>query len=131
MIDHLTLLVSDYRKSRDFYLAALGPLGYELVMELNRSEIPDLPCEHTAGLGVGGKPDLWLRPSDGPIVPTHVAIAAPDRAAVDSFHVAAMKAGAPDNGAPGPRPQYHPGYYGAFVLDPDGYNLEAVCHKPA
>lgn len=129
MIDHLTILVSDLQRSLDFYLAALGPLGYGLVMELTREQIPDLPFERCAGLGVGGKPDFWVRPSEAPIAPTHVAFAAPDRAAVDAFHRAALEAGATDNGAPGPRPHYHPGYYGGFVLDPDGYNVEAVIHR--
>lgn len=128
MIDHLTLLVSDYARSRDFYLKALAPLGYALVMELTREQIPDLPMPATCGLGVGNKPDLWLRPADGPIAPFHLALATNRRAVVDAFHAAALAAGATDNGPPGLRPQYHPGYYGAFVLDPDGYNLEVVCH---
>lgn len=129
MIDHLTLLVRDYARSRDFYLQALAPLGYTMVMELTREQIPVLEFPATCGLGVNGKPDLWLRPSaDGVIAPTHIAFRAADRATVDAFHAAALAAGATDNGPPGPRPHYHPGYYGAFVLDPDGYNIEAVCH---
>lgn len=130
MIDHITLLVSDYNRARAFYLKALAPIGYGLVMELSRQQIPDLPCERFCGLGEAQKPDLWLRPSDQ-VAPTHVALRAKSRAQVDAFHAAALDAGATDNGAPGLRPQYHPNYYGAFVIDPDGYNLEVVCHTPA
>ena len=127
MIDHYTLLVSDYEVSKAFYLAALKPIGYELVMELTKAMLPDLPCDKTCGIGPGGKPVFWLRPGDT-IVPTHIAFSAADRGQVDAFHEAAMKAGAKDHGAPGLREIYHPGYYGAFVLDPDGYNVEAVNH---
>jgi catechol 2,3-dioxygenase-like lactoylglutathione lyase family enzyme len=128
VIDHLTIVVSDYERSKAFYLKALAPLGYSTVMELSRERIPQLPVDKTIGLGVGGKPDLWLRPSADAVTPTHVAVRASDRKTVDAFHAAALEAGATDNGAPGVRPHYHPDYYGAFVLDPDGYNLEVVCH---
>ena len=128
MIDHLTVLVRDYAKSRAFYLAALEPLGYQLVMELTREKFPQLPVAATCGLGVAGKPDLWLR--EGDVTPLHVAIRAKDNATVDAFHRAALAAGATDNGAAGPRAHYHPHYYGAFVIDPNGHNLEAVCHGP-
>lgn len=130
MIDHLTIVVSDYERSKAFYLAALAPLGYVTVMELRAEQLPGLPVPKTIGLGAGGKPDLWLRPSSTPVTPTHVALRADSRAVVDAFHAAALAAGGRDHGAPGLRPHYHPGYYGAFVLDPDGYNLEAVCHGP-
>lgn len=130
MIDHLTIVVSDYERSKAFYLAALAPLGYVTVMELHREQFPQLPVPSTIGIGVGGKPDLWLRPSSEPITTTHIALRADDRATVDAFHRAALAAGAKDNGAPGLRAHYHPSYYGAFVLDPDGYNLEVVCHAP-
>lgn len=129
MIDHYTLLVSDYEASKAFYLAALKPLGYELIMEITKEMVPDLPFEKACGMGAGGKPDLWLRPTTDPINPTHLAFSAADNGLVDAFHGAALEAGAKDHGAPGERPQYHPGYYGAFVLDPDGYNVEAVCHN--
>jgi len=129
MLDHYTLLVSDFKRSLEFYAAALKPLGYTLVRHLTRREIPALPFEEMAGLGVGGKPDLWLRPSAEPLAPTHIAFACAERKSVDAFHAAALKAGGRDNGRPGLRPQYHPHYYGAFVLDPDGYNVEAVCHR--
>lgn len=130
MIDHCTLVVSDYELSKAFYAAALAPLGYEIVMELSRAQIPELPFPETVGLGVGGKPDLWLRPASGAVTPTHLAFVAPDRAAVDAFHRAALAIGGIDFGPPGVRAHYHPNYYGAFVLDPDGYNIEAVCHAP-
>lgn len=120
MIDHVALTVSDYERSKDFYLEVLRPLGYVLMMEHGISG---------AGFGRDGKPDFWIQPgqASGPI---HVALAAADRATVDQFHAAALKAGAKDNGAPGPRTEYHPNYYGAFVIDPDGNNVEAVCHAP-
>lgn len=130
MIDHLTLVVSDYARSKAFYLAALQPLGSELIMELTREQIPQLECEICCGIGPG-RPEFWLRPaSDGKVVPTHIAFRAKDRATVDAFHAACLAAGATDNGGPGLRPHYHEHYYGAFVLDPDGYNIEAVCHEP-
>lgn len=127
MIDHITLLVSDYEKAKAFYLQALEPLGYGLVVELTREQIPGLPFEKGCGLGVQGKPDLWIRPG-AVVAPTHLAFRANSPDAVRAFYAAAMSAGAQDNGPPGLREQYHPSYYGAFVLDPDGYNIEAVCH---
>lgn len=129
MIDHMTILVSDYRRSIAFYLQALKPLGYAMTMELDDVTYPDLPSAFFAGLGVNGKPDLWLRPSKN-VSPTHVAFRAESRAVVDAFYREALAAGATANGAPGLRTEYHPSYYAAFVLDPDGYNIEAVCHKP-
>lgn len=130
MIDHLTIVVSDYERSKAFYIAALAPLGYEVVMELTREMIPQLPVDATIGLGIGGKPTVWLRGAEGAVTPTHIALSAKDRATVEAFHAAALEAGAKDHGGPGLRAHYHPDYYGAFVLDPDGYNLEAVCHDP-
>jgi catechol 2,3-dioxygenase-like lactoylglutathione lyase family enzyme len=129
MIDHMTILVSDYTRSARFYLQALKPLGYAMTMVLDDVTYPDLPSAVFAGLGVGGKPDLWLRPASV-VVPTHVAFRAESRAVVDAFYREALAAGGTPNGEPGLRPEYHPHYYGAFVLDPDGYNIEAVCHQP-
>ncbi len=129
MIDHVTILVSEYRRSIKLYLQALKPLGYAMTMELDDVTYPELPAAFFAGLGVGGKPDLWLRPSQV-VSPTHVAFRADTRAAVDAFYREALAAGAKPNGEPGLREAYHPNYYGAFVLDFDGYNLEAVCHTP-
>jgi catechol 2,3-dioxygenase-like lactoylglutathione lyase family enzyme len=128
MIDHISLNVSDYERSKAFFARALEPLGYAVVREYSRDQIPDLPADKFCGMGAGGKPDFWLRAAESPVVPTHIAFFAADKAAVDAFHRAAIEAGGVDNGTPGPRPQYHPAYYGAFVLDPDGNNIEAVIH---
>jgi catechol 2,3-dioxygenase-like lactoylglutathione lyase family enzyme len=126
MIDHIGFPVSDYARARDFYLKALAPLGYTLIMEVQQNE-HDAPA---AGFGRDGKADFWIGGEGGLAKAVHVAILANDRAAVDAFYAAAIAAGARDNGAPGIRAHYHPDYYGAFVLDPDGHNIEAVCHKP-
>jgi catechol 2,3-dioxygenase-like lactoylglutathione lyase family enzyme len=120
MIDHVSLHVRNYERSKAFYAEALRPLGYELIMEYDGS---------VAGFGTQGKPDFWMS-EGGPSAPIHVAFASPDRATVDAFHAAALAAGATDNGPPGLRPHYHEQYYGAFVHDPDGNNVEAVCHRP-
>ena len=127
MIDHMGFPVSDYARSKVFYEKALAPLGYVLVMEVQENAFG----AKAAGFGIGGKPDFWIGGEGGLNKELHVAIAAKDRAAVDAFHKAALAAGATDNGAPGLRAHYHPNYYGAFVFDPDGHNIEAVCHAPA
>jgi catechol 2,3-dioxygenase-like lactoylglutathione lyase family enzyme len=129
MIDHIGFPVSDYARSMAFYTKALAPLGYSLVMEVGA----DVTESHApaAGFGSGGKPDFWIGGEGGLEKPLHVAILAKDRASVEAFHRAALAAGGKDNGAPGLRPHYHANYYGAFVLDPDGHNIEAVCHAPA
>lgn len=129
MIDHVTILVSDYRRSVKFYLQALKPLGYAMTLELDDVTYPQLPSAFFAGLGVEGKADLWLRPSTM-VAPTHIAFRARTRAMVDAFYQEALAAGGTANGEPGLRTSYHPNYYGAFVLDPDGHNVEAVCHTP-
>ena len=123
MIDHIGLGVADYRRSKAFYLEALAPLGYALFMEITEAG------PH-AGFGAGGKPDFWITQRQPATPPVHVAFGATDRATVRAFYDAARAAGARDNGGPGLRPEYHPNYYGAFVLDPDGHNVEAVCHDP-
>ena len=110
-----------------FYAKALAPLGYTLIMEVNAAVNPS--GHPAAGFGRSGKPDFWIGGEGKLEKPLHVAIVADDRAAVDAFHRAALAAGARDNGAPGLRPHYHANYYGAFVLDPDEHNIEAVCHK--
>ena len=120
MIDHIILTVSDYAASKAFYLAALRPLGYEVIMEFGPA----------GGFGVAGKPDFWIHQAEPQRPPVHVAFASDDRATVDRFWEAAIAAGGRDNGPPGLRPHYHPNYYGAFVFDPDGNNIEAVCHRP-
>jgi catechol 2,3-dioxygenase-like lactoylglutathione lyase family enzyme len=124
MLDHVG---ADFDRSRAFYEAALAPLGIAVVME---------PRAGAAGFGseVGGvvKPYFWIHARGrAAVAGAHLAFAAPDHGAVDAFHAAALAAGGTDNGAPGPRPHYHPSYYGAFVLDPDGNNVEAVCHREA
>ena len=122
MLDHVGVNVSDYGRSRDFYAKALEPLGISLLME---------PVPGFGGFGRDGKPFFWLNEQREPTTTNiHVAFEAADRTTVDAFHAAALKAGATDNGAPGVREIYHPNYYGAFALDPDGNNVEAVCHYP-
>jgi catechol 2,3-dioxygenase-like lactoylglutathione lyase family enzyme len=120
VIDHLSLEVADYERSKAFYSEALAPLGYELLLEFDGN---------VAGLGVKGKPDFWVV-GGAPSGTAHVAFASPDRETVDAFHKAALAAGGTDNGGPGLRPLYHEHYYGAFIRDPDGNNVEAVCHLP-
>ena len=115
-IDHLTIKVRDYEASKRFYFAALQPFNprvYEI--------------DGAWGIGPEGSEDFLITPGE-PSAPVHVAFAAPDRATVDAFYAAALAAGGKDNGAPGLRPKYHAGYYGAYVLDPDGNNIEAVFH---
>jgi catechol 2,3-dioxygenase-like lactoylglutathione lyase family enzyme len=127
MIDHMGFSVSDYERAKAFYLKALAPLGCVLVMEVRQSE-NDSPA---AGFGAAGKPDFWIGGEGGLNHALHVAFVAKDHATVDAFYCAALAAGGRDNGAPGLRPHYHPNYYAGFVLDPDGHNIEAVCHAPA
>jgi catechol 2,3-dioxygenase-like lactoylglutathione lyase family enzyme len=119
MFDHVGLGVSDYERSKKFYEAALAPLGVALLME---------PAEKFAGFGKEA-PSFWIeeRPADARRG-LHLAFTAEDRATVDAFHAGGLAAGGADNGAPGVREIYHPHYYGAYVLDPDGNNIEAVCH---
>jgi len=117
VIDHVSLPVTDAARSVAFYTAALAPLGYEVMLQ----------GQGFAGLKCDGTPDFWISERGaGPSV--HLAFRATSRAMVDAFHAAALAAGATDHGAPGLRPRYHPAYYAAFVLDPDGHNVEAVFH---
>lgn len=126
MIDHTGVAVSDYTKSKAFYIAAFAPLGYTLL-----AEIPASVTGHAdvAGFGEAPKPDFWISSGTANKPPIHIAFRVSSRATVDAFYKAALAAGGQDNGAPGIRPHYHPNYYGAFVLDPDGHNIEAVCHS--
>jgi catechol 2,3-dioxygenase-like lactoylglutathione lyase family enzyme len=127
MIDHIGFLVGDFAKSRLFYQQALAPLGYKVLMEMSVAE----GGVDGAGFGEPGKPDFWIIGGGMGTSPRlHVAFRGANRSAVDAFYKAAMAAGARDNGPPGLRLHYHPHYYGAFVLDPDGHNIEAVCHDP-
>jgi catechol 2,3-dioxygenase-like lactoylglutathione lyase family enzyme len=129
ILDHVAINVSSYGRSKAFYEKALAPLGIQLVMEYGTA----------CGFGRDGKPDFWI--GEGitkfqkaehlkVITPVHVAFVARSRAEVEAFHKAALAAGAKDNGPPGVRTEYHPNYYGAFVIDPDGHNIEAVIHAP-
>ena len=127
MIDHTGLTVSDFGRSKTFYARALAPIGYELLMEFPAALTGD---SDVAGFGVPPKPDFWIAAGNPNVPPIHVAFRVTSRTAVDAFYNAAIAAGGRDNGAPGLRPHYHPNYYGAFVLDPDGHNIEAVCHEP-
>jgi catechol 2,3-dioxygenase-like lactoylglutathione lyase family enzyme len=122
MIDHTGITVSDLQASKRFYEAALAPLGYAVLMEV--------PGGAGIGFGEPPKPDFWIIGGTPNEPRLHIAFRAKDRATVDAFYRAALAAGGRDNGAPGLRPHYHPNYYGAFVLDPDGHNIEAVCHTP-
>jgi catechol 2,3-dioxygenase-like lactoylglutathione lyase family enzyme len=125
MLDHIGIGVSDYDQSKQFYIHVLSALDIELVMEVTAEQTGSDPA---AGFGVNGKPSFWICP--GPVARVHVAFTAQSRRDVDSFHKMALAAGGRDNGPPGIREYYHPNYYGAFILDPDGHNIEAVCHKP-
>jgi len=129
MLDHIGFSVADFAKARAFYDAALKPLGLGMVMEVTKA---DSGGEYEgAGFGSETKPIFWIGTGDKPKGGAHIAFTAATRAEVDAFYKAAMAAGGKDNGGPGLRPHYHPNYYGAFVFDPDGNNVEAVCHKPA
>ena len=122
MLDHAGFAVSDYERSKAFYAQALAPLGITLLME---------PMGQAAGFGKDGKPFFWIEMRGAAVTGRlHIAFQVDSRAEVDAFHAAALAAGGTDNGAPGVRAIYHPNYYGAYVLDPDGNNVEAVCHKP-
>jgi len=121
MIDHVSIHVADLERAKAFYVSALEPLGYAVVMEL--------PEWKVIGLGVAGKPDFWIL-ADSTSKGVHIAFKAENRKAVDDFYTAAIQAGGKDNGKPGLRPEYHVDYYGAFVIDPDGNNIEAVILKP-
>ncbi len=127
MIDHTGVVVSDFDKSKQFYIGAFAAIGYHLL-----AEFPPEVTGHgrVAGFGEPPKPDFWIISGEPNRPAIHVAFRVATRAHVDAFHRAALAAGGRDNGAPGIRAHYHPNYYGAFVLDPDGHNIEAVCHAP-
>ncbi len=122
MLDHIGFAVRDYQRSKAFYAQALAPLGLTLLLE---------PSGKAAGFGTAGKASFWIEATGEPVRGRlHVALTAETREQVDAFHAAAIAAGGADNGAPGLREVYHPDYYGGYVLDPDGNNIEAVCHQP-
>ena len=120
MFDHVVFGVSDYAASKAFYLQALEPLGVAIVQE------------GPLGLEVSsdGKASLCIFQTDEKPARLHLAFTAANRRQVEAFHRAALAAGGKDNGAPGLRPRYHANYYAAFVIGPDGHNIEAVCHEP-
>ncbi len=127
MLDHVGFAVADAERSRLFYEAALAPLGITLIMSVTAEQTEAGGVAH--GFGSDGKPYFWVGDNERVGEGTHVAFTAETRAEVDAFHAAALAAGGLDNGAPGLRPHYGPNYYAAFVHDPDGLNIEAVCHK--
>jgi len=127
MIDHLGISVLDYAASKRFYQAALAPLGVALVLEVTPEQNPS---GWASGFGRNGKPDFWISEGGQTDPGFHIAFLADSRAQVDAFHAAALTAGGTDNGQPGLRPIYHPNYYGAFVRDLNGFNVEAVFHGP-
>ena len=127
MIDHIGVTVSDFRESKLFYSKALAPIGYSLLMEVSAAETGS---SDFAGFGVPPKPDFWIGSGSPNVPPVHIAFRVSSSALVDAFYKAAIAAGGRENGAPGLRPHYHSNYFGAFVLDPDGHNIEAVCHDP-
>ncbi len=120
MFDHMGFAVVDFAKSRVFYEKALAALGVGVIMQ----------GEDFIGFGGDGRPQFWVGIGDRPTTRMHLAFAAKTRAEVRAFYEAALAAGGKDNGPPGLRPNYHPNYYGAFVIDPNGHNIEAVCHSP-
>ena len=128
MLDHIGFAVADAERSKRFYELALEPLGIMLIMSLGSEHTPSGGTAH--GFGSGGKPYFWFGDNEEVGKGSHIAFTAESRMMVDAFYKAALAAGGTDNGAPGLRPQYHPDYYGAFVRDPDGVNIEAVCHLP-
>jgi catechol 2,3-dioxygenase-like lactoylglutathione lyase family enzyme len=121
MIDHVSIRANDIGKAKEFYIKALAPLGYSVMAEFAEYKV--------AGLGADGKADLWIS-GKGSEDENHVAFVAKDKAAVDAFYKAGLAAGGTDNGKPGYRKDYSPGYYAAFVKDPDGHNIEVVFHDP-
>ena len=130
MIDHISYYATDYEATKRFYDATLPLLGYPLVTEMKTDWDKDFPGRRICAWGPAGKPCFWIAEVKTKHDPRHIAFAAADRASVDAWYAAALEAGGKDNGPPGERPIYHPGYYGAFALDPDGNNVEAVCHAP-
>ena len=127
MIDHIGFGVKDYKHSVEFYKRALMPLGITLMMEITPEQSGS---ESHAGFGKAGKPYFWIGTGEPTERGMHIAFNAPSRASVREFYKHAMAGGAKDNGPPGLRPHYHDDYYAAFVICPNGHNLEAVCHQP-
>ncbi len=129
MIDHVSHYAHDFAAAKQFFDAALGALGYTVQMELVSSWDPEFPTRRMAGYG-DKRPVFWLLESKEPRSPQHIAFKAASREAVQAFYDAGLAHGGRDNGAPGPRPHYHASYYGGFLFDPEGNNVEAVTHVP-
>ncbi len=127
MIDHTGINVNNFEKSKEFYTETLNPLGYQLIKELDTSGTGLISL---AGFGTQGAPDFWISHAEANTPRIHLAFRAETREMVQAFYAAALEAGGKDNGAPGLRTHYHPHYFSAYVLDPDGHNIEAVCHAP-
>ena len=130
MIDHLTTYATDFDATQKFYDAVLATLGYERNVNMVAQWDQDFPTRKICAYGPGQQPIFWVSEERDAHTPRHVAFAAEDRAAVDAFHAAGLEAGGRDNGAPGERPVYHPGYYGAFLFDPDGNEIEVYYELP-
>jgi catechol 2,3-dioxygenase-like lactoylglutathione lyase family enzyme len=120
VFDHIGIAVSSLQESKNFFLEALAPIGVGVVMEVSDA----------VGLGHGRKPSFWLGQAEGQPLPLHLAFTAQNRNQVSEFYRRALAAGGKDNGPPGVRPHYHAHYYAAFVIGPDGHNVEVVCHEP-
>jgi len=127
MLDHIGISVADFERSKVFYTKSLAPLSIALMKDVSAAQTG---ASAHAGFGKDGKPFFWIGTGNHASGHLHIAFIAPRRSDVEAFYRAAIDAGGTDNGSPSPRPQYHPSYFGAFVLDPDGNNVEAVCHKP-
>jgi len=130
VIDHLSTYATDFDASKDFYAAILAELGYSIQADMTFDEDPDLPGRRACAFGPNGRPIFWIAEVLSAYTPRHVAFTAQDREQAAAFHTAGLSAGGADFGAPGPRPIYHEHYFGAFLTDPDGNNVEAVCHAP-
>ena len=130
MIDHLSTYSTDFASTKAFYVAVLGALGYALQAEQVFDADPDLPGRRACAFGPDGRPVFWVVEVRESSSPRHIAFAAQDRKSVAAFHRVGLSVGGGDSGAPGLRPNYHEHYYGAFLTDPDGNNVEAVCHLP-
>jgi len=126
MLDHVGLAVTDFERSKSFFIEALAPLEMALLMEVTADQTGG---DAHAGFGVDGRPFFWIGNGKRPVGALHVAFTAASRSQVDAFYQAALRAGGRDNGGPGLRPHYHPNHYAAFILDPDGNNIEAVCRQ--
>lgn len=130
MIDHLSTYATNYASTKQFYESVFAALGYSLQMEFVADWNADFPTQHMCAFGNQGKPTFWIIETKDAYTPRHIAFSASSRPMVQAFYEAGIKNGGKDNGAPGLRPTYHENYYGGFLIDPDGNNVEAVCHTP-